>query len=410
VGEVGLSLFSKSKLEKSQNKHTLDKKHLILVVDDEDANRKVISSILKADFDIIEASNGVEALKLVKGLNSPDKISMVISDQRMPHMSGVELLSQLSEIIPKSVRIIISGFTDVESFIDSINKANIYKFILKPFERVDLIWTIQRAIENFELQQQLELHLNSLETRVEQRTKELAEKNIELEQANEKLEQISLTDPLTQLNNRRFLDQHIESDIAQSLRIYQNFNKNSNQKKPDNADVIFFLLDIDHFKHVNDEYGHNAGDLVLQDIKGLLEKVFRSSDLLIRWGGEEFLIVVRDTNRDEGKTLAARLRTTINNHSFIIGNETTLNKTCSIGFASFPFSKEQPELVSWQDTINIADKALYFSKVNGRDAWLGIESEALLEKSQFQSLLQDDILQSNNLFSFQTNLSTKLMN
>jgi response regulator RpfG family c-di-GMP phosphodiesterase len=252
-----VQLFNTKKLQELRAKENTLKKHTILIVDDEISNRKVITSILKSNFTLLEAESAAQALAIVENHPNPASISMVISDQRMPKMNGVELLTKFASIIPKSVRIIVSGFTDVEAFIESINKANIYKFILKPFERTDFLWTVERAIENLELQQKLDQHLESLEQTVTDRTQELASNNLELEKTYSKLEDIGLTDPLTQLKNRRFLVTHLDSDIAQSLRAYQDWNKQNrseelaNTTMPNSADLLFFLLDLDHFKLVN---------------------------------------------------------------------------------------------------------------------------------------------------------------
>ncbi|MCJ8268014.1 MAG: diguanylate cyclase [Psychrosphaera sp.] len=369
-----MSLFSKKKLSELQAKESSTKKHTILIVDDEESNRKVMASVLRDFYHVLETEDGITALELVKSMENPEQISMVISDQRMPNMTGVELFEQLSSIIPKTVRIIVTGFIDVESIIDSVNKAHIYKFILKPFERVEFLWTAKRAVETFELQKKLDDHLKSLEQRVEERTRELAGKNEELQQAYVKLEQVSLTDQLTELKNRRFLNKYLDADIAQCLRTRQDWNEKHPGELLANANMLFFIIDLDHFKAVNDSYGHAAGDDVLRAIKSLLETVFRSSDYLIRWGGEEFLVVARSANIADAPQMSERLREIVANHEFTIGNDLTLKMTCSIGYASYPFMNQAPDAVTWEQIINIADNALYAAKKSGRNAWIGITS------------------------------------
>ncbi|NQZ12341.1 MAG: diguanylate cyclase [Algicola sp.] len=268
--------------------------------------------------------------------------------------------------------IIVTGFIDVESIIDSVNKAHIYKFILKPFESVEFLWTAKRAVETFELQKKLDDHLKSLEQRVEERTRELAGKNEELQQAYVKLEQVSLTDQLTELKNRRFLNKYLDADIAQCLRTRQDWNEKHPGELLANANMLFFIIDLDHFKAVNDTHGHAAGDSVLRAIKSLLEAVFRSSDYLIRWGGEEFLVVARSANIADAPQMSERLREIIANHEFTIGADLSLKMTCSIGYASYPFMNQAPDVVTWEQIINIADNALYAAKKSGRNAWIGI--------------------------------------
>lgn len=410
-----MSLFTTSKLKSVQEQASTAKKHTIVIVDDEPANLSVMRSVLESDYQVLEAESGNQALALIQQHAHNHQISMVISDQRMPYMNGVDLLIKAGELLPKSIKMIVSGYTDVEAFIDAINSAHIYQFILKPFEREDFIWKVKRAIEAYELQQELDIHLESLEQTIAERTQELADKNTELEQAYQKLEEISLTDPLTQLKNRRFLEKHIEGDVAQTLRNYQDWlsqsKQDTNTRLPQNTDILFFLIDLDHFKSVNDTHGHEAGDLVLQDIKMLLEQVFRSSDLLIRWGGEEFLVVARGTNRTEAAGLAERLRKAVEQHGFDIGSDQsspqTLNKTCSIGYAAYPFNQNQPEQLDWQQVVNLADKALYIAKNNGRNGWVGVEVNCL-KQDDFVALdstaIKDNPLLSNASISLESNL------
>jgi len=200
------------------------------------------------------------------------------------------------------------------------------------------------------------------------------ERTSQLQLANERLEKISLTDQLTGLKNRRFLTNNIDNDVALVLRNYTNWNKDKNIGQLAAADLIFFLIDLDHFKQVNDIYGHTAGDAVLVQIKKILEEVFRESDYLIRWGGEEFLIIARFTDRDNASDLAERLRKAVENHDFDIGQGKVLNKTCSIGFACYPFLSHQPALLEWSQVIDIADHCLYAAKKSSRNAWVGVNS------------------------------------
>src|SRR6185503_7275343 len=113
---------------------------------------------------------------------------------------------------------------------------------------------------------------------------------------------LTITDPLTGLRNRRFLLQRIDEDVALALR--------------QGTDLVFFLVDVDHFKKVNDELGHAAGDLVLRQMRGRLEQVFRASDYVLRWGGEEFLAVARGSARaDAPRSPAARSSSTADSSS-----------------------------------------------------------------------------------------------
>ncbi|MCV2353556.1 diguanylate cyclase [Paucibacter sp. B2R-40] len=185
------------------------------------------------------------------------------------------------------------------------------------------------------------------------------------------LEASSLTDPLTGLRNRRFLAQQIESDVALTLRR----NETPRQGAAlEDGDMIFFLVDIDHFKQINDELGHAAGDAVLRQMRGRLASVFRDSDYLVRWGGEEFLIVARETSRRHAADLAERACRAIAEQPFVLDDGSSLSKTCSLGFACFPLAPQAARAVDWNATVNLADAALLAVKRAGRKGWLGVLS------------------------------------
>jgi predicted signal transduction protein with EAL and GGDEF domain len=108
-----------------------------------------------------------------------------------------------------------------------------------------------------------------------------------LRETQNQLEEVSITDPLTGLRNRRFLLQNIERDVARALRAYEDqmHNPDDIMSQPADNDIVFFMVDLDHFKSVNDTYGHACGDMVLMQMRDRLQSVFRESDYLVRWGG-----------------------------------------------------------------------------------------------------------------------------
>ena len=217
-----------------------------------------------------------------------------------------------------------------------------------------------------------------LKREVKRRTQELEIKNAELESAYQALERASLLDPLTGLYNRQYLNNQLPQEIH---RAQQNYLVN----KPvgadaANADLVCFLLDIDNFKHINDTYGHLAGDRILVQLSRLLRSVFRPSDMLIRWGGEEFLAVCRNTSRLEAVSLATRLHQSLHQELFSLSDNSRLNITCSIGFCVLPLYPEEPERLEWSDYFAIVDDCLYAAKSSGKDCWIGL----LGEKSQSQ--------------------------
>ncbi len=230
---------------------------------------------------------------------------------------------------------------------------------------------------------QLRARSARLEREVAARTAELATANDDLRTANRRIEEASLTDPLTGLRNRRYLEQTIEADIEIAARAHHSVTP------PRDSDLLFLLLDLDHFKSVNDRHGHAAGDAVLVQLGALLHNLFRSSDTLVRWGGEEFLVVARQLDRAEGPELAEKLRAAVAGHPFELPDGAQLGRTVSIGFAPFPFSRAEPRALPWESCVDLADLALYAAKRNGRDGWVGFEPPPDAAAGLARELLSD---------------------
>jgi diguanylate cyclase (GGDEF)-like protein len=231
----------------------------------------------------------------------------------------------------------------------------------------------------------LEARGRALEEQVRERTLSLEEKNRELALAYERIEEASLTDPLTQARNRRFLEATLEGDLEICARRHEA----GATGEAGEADLLFLLLDLDHFKSVNDTHGHAAGDAVLSQTAELLRQVLRTSDHLVRWGGEEFLVVARFVDRRRGSALAEKIRAAIEERGFPIQDGTVLRRTASIGFAAYPFSPDSPRALGWQEIVSIADAGLYIAKRGGRNASVGIE-HAAGDPSEVLRHLSDD--------------------
>ncbi|KPF43619.1 hypothetical protein IP87_11545 [beta proteobacterium AAP121] len=212
-----------------------------------------------------------------------------------------------------------------------------------------------------------------LEQRVRERTEALQALSQQLQLKTQALEAASLTDPLTGLHNRRFLAQNIEADVALAVRRAEQALRDGTPP-PEDADLVFFVIDIDHFKQVNDAHGHAAGDAVLMQMRARLQQAFRQGDHLVRWGGEEFLIVARGTSRRRAAELAERVRHLVAAAPFVLDDGTALQRTCSVGFAAFPPAPLHPQALSWAAVVDIADAALFAVKRSGRDGWFGVVS------------------------------------
>jgi len=219
---------------------------------------------------------------------------------------------------------------------------------------------------------------------------ELARKNTLLQQAYLQQQEASFTDPLTQLRNRRFLMAHVEDEVALTLRRFERARRQPASDATPDHDLVFYMLDIDLFKSVNDQHGHAAGDAVLVETARRLRGAIRESDFLIRWGGEEFLLVARATHAGEGATLAERMRSAVAQEAFAIDDGKTLPVTCSIGFASFPFCAAQPRLATWSEVTRIADQALYLAKQDGRNRWAGVQAtRPPRDRAHFEDICRD---------------------
>ena len=198
----------------------------------------------------------------------------------------------------------------------------------------------------------------------------LRRSSAQMEALNKQLEMLSITDPLTGLRNRRFFMQHVDQDTVQADRAHQTLDS-THPAKEGNRDLLFFIVDLDHFKQVNDTYGHQVGDLVLTQAVARLKSAIRESDELIRWGGEEFLLAARQTRREDAHILAERLRAAVAAAPFDLGENRSLVRTCSIGFAAYPFLLGAPGRPNWEAVVDLADQALYAAKASGRNGWVG---------------------------------------
>lgn len=145
-------VINKDKLKELKQSNIKEKKYTILLVDDELANLEALTRLLEEEYNIIKAKDGFEALDILRNKSYSSKVNLIISDQRMPGMTGVEFLKQTISIIPNAIRIILTGFMDVKDIIDSINEGHIYNFLLKPLEATELLISVKRALEAYELE------------------------------------------------------------------------------------------------------------------------------------------------------------------------------------------------------------------------------------------------------------------
>ncbi|MBF7073729.1 diguanylate cyclase [Glaciecola sp. MH2013] len=210
-----------------------------------------------------------------------------------------------------------------------------------------------------------EVYLAQLENEVQKRT-------MELSAANEQLLNTSVTDQLTGLHNRRYLANVIKGECESIYKEFKSYLSNNHVNANEGPRLFFLMFDLDGFKPINDTYGHDAGDRVIMQVGELLQSVCREDDIVIRWGGDEFMVVGKVYDQGEVSYLAERIRETIEKYGFNIGLSQRMHLSSSIGYAMYPFAHFSPDSLSWEQVHLLADKALYKSKDAGRNTWVGM--------------------------------------
>jgi len=171
--------------------------------------------------------------------------------------------------------------------------------------------------------------------------------------------ELSLTDPLTQLRNRRYFEQVIGSCAAEALA------------PGARGELLLFMIDLDHFKAINDTHGHAAGDAVLAQCAQRLRGVARAHDHLVRWGGEEFVLLLRSGSRHDAPAVAQRLLQAVASPAFELPGGQALAVTCSVGWCAFPAAPGTAGPASWHETLQRADANLFEAKRAGRNRAVG---------------------------------------
>ncbi len=295
----------------------------ILLVEDSATTATMLTKYLESKYSLVKAKNGAIAWETINGEHN---IGLVLTDINMPEMTGHQLLVEIRRSKnPRINQIPVIVMTDADDNTDRnlafTNGAS--DFINKP-------------IDELELQARVNVHYT------------LSNTIRELETSREALKRQATTDPLTKLHNRRAFFEQAEECMA----IHKRYG----------ATYSVIMIDIDYFKMINDNHGHSAGDKVLVDVAEILPKMTRGVDTVARIGGEEFAILLPDTNRLGTAVMAERLRAAIEQHTFH-ADGVDLNITVSLGIASQ--DAEHTDTVG--DLMRIADKRLYLAKDMGRN-------------------------------------------
>jgi diguanylate cyclase (GGDEF)-like protein len=330
----------------------------LLVVDDEPYILSTLAALLSDEFDVLTADS-VEAAQRHFGTR---EIDLVLTDQKMPRVTGVQLLEWVRQHSPKTIRLMMTGFAELEEAVDAINKGQVFRYLFKPWRAEELVEALRGAARTFILERSHEqlldelrqlndklLFMNTeLEGRVEERTKALSEAYHELEQKNKMLEKLALTDPLTNLPNRRAMDRLAERELRRRDRYP--------------GPLTVALIDVDHFKSINERYLLPGGDKVLIDLARALAASIRTVDFLGRIGGEEFMVIAPNTDMEGAIKLGERIRSAVENAQFVYKSD-LIPVRVSIGGAV-----AVTEVEADYDTMkHLASSALSEAKQTGRN-------------------------------------------
>jgi diguanylate cyclase (GGDEF)-like protein len=213
--------------------------------------------------------------------------------------------------------------------------------------------------------------MRRMKDELESKEQSLRWHSLELQRKNLELQEISFTDVLTGVWNRRYLEEIVTAEAGQVLRNYQR-TRGAEIRKLDHRDLVFIMVDMDFFKEVNDEHGHPAGDRLLQLVAERLSTVVRKADVLVRWGGEEFLIMSRSADPSGTPAFCRRILEVMSAEPFDLGHGISVHKTCSVGWAPYPWCRSAFEALCAEESIALADAALYRAKALGRNLGIGL--------------------------------------
>jgi two-component system, cell cycle response regulator len=295
--------------------------YTVLAVDDSVIYRKLVEQSLSAQgCTLVFAKNGREALDLF----AKHQPALVITDWNMPDMEGLELCKRIRRDFPDrySYLILLTSNSGKEKIVEGL-RAGADDYLTKPFHSDELVARVEVGLRFVELHRQVQAK-------------------------NHLLEEMALTDALTGLPNRRAIDVWAPRELSAAARHGFPF--------------WAVMADLDHFKSVNDTYGHDAGDTALKTFADILTTQTRESDMCARLGGEEFLVMMTHADKEGAQRAVERIRKQFEGTTFAFGS-LTMTATASFGIAGFRGIKPP----DWNALVARADTALYAAKHNGRN-------------------------------------------
>ncbi|SRR5581483_1664815 len=295
----------------------------ILLAEDSETSAAIVARHLQGKFEVLHARDGLDAWNL---LAANPEIEVVITDVQMPRLSGQDLLRKIRHSdVPrvKDMAVLVMTTSNDDNARQEAFTNGASDFLVKP-------------VDALELRARVTVH------------QKLARTIRELETSRQMLQEQATTDPLTRLKNRRAFAELGLRHFALAQR--------------HDIELSIIVLDIDHFKKINDTYGHPAGDQVLMSVAHVLTSKTRASDLPARLGGEEFGILLPNTKRSGAALLADRIRVAIQQSQFQLG-EHAITVTASAGVAAYGLDGEE----SLERLLEVADRRLYLAKQRGRN-------------------------------------------
>ncbi len=291
----------------------------ILVVDDEESPRETLGELLAMhNFKIKTTDSAWNALNILE----QNSFDLIISDLMMPRMDGITLIKNIKSMGIETPVIVITAFATIEHAVESM-KAGAFDFITKPFNFDQINLIIKKALENKRLQKM------AMEW--------------------EYYKKLSTRDDLTELSNYRYFNEVLEKEIQ--------------RKKRYNRPLSLMMIDLDNFKTANDMFGHLVGDMVLKQAAALIKKNTRGCDLVARYGGDEFTVILPETSEEEAFIVADRIREAVDEFTFqTYEGKSISNLSVTIGLSSLPDkSKNKKGLIA------TADQAMYKGKAGGKN-------------------------------------------
>lgn len=310
----------------------MNKKTYILIIEDDITIRDNLKELLSEEGYIV---TGAGLAQTAREKLKTHSYNVIMLDLKLPDTSGNELIKEIKQNYTAIPIIVFTGYASLESAIFAMNEGA-FSYLQKPLNVDELKITLKKA-----------LHMQ-----------QLAKNNLELL---ERLKQLSLKDPLTGLYNYRYLRERLSSEFKRAKRYI--------------IPLSLLMFDIDYFKSINNIYGHQYGDTILKELSKMLKESSRSNDIITRYGGEEFLIMLPDTNKQGAMILGSRLLDKLTRHNFDAkGNQIKLK--IAMGLCSFP----EDGVTTESNMLNAADEALHNAKELGSNkivSYKGIKQKNL---------------------------------